>query len=88
MKMLNKPMSHWEQMAHEMVVEELVRAALKYSGKNPSVPGKIAAKRLWELANVESPETVQKVLAERDACLQGLAAFRNSIAPDSARDGK
>lgn len=74
-----KPMSHWEAMAKEMVVDVLLRASLRYDHR--SIPGKIASDRLWELANAESPEIVQKLLDERSRCQEGMAQILAECLP-------
>jgi hypothetical protein len=75
-----KPMSHWEQMAKEIVVDVLVRAWAGYErGSKHCLPHRLAAKRLKELALAESPDLVVKLLGERDACIRGLAAILNEM---------
>ena len=72
-------MSHWEAMAHENVVDALLRASLRCDVR--SLPGKIAGERLLALANAEDLEMVQKLLAERDNCQIGMATALRSMLP-------
>jgi hypothetical protein len=72
----NKPYSHWEKMAAELVVDQLVRASMI---DNRSTPGMIASKRLLELAQTESPELFKKVLEERARCAEGFAIIMKDI---------
>lgn len=84
MKKINgKPMSHWEAMGKRLVVDAMVRAAIGWGwGEDPakqSIPQKIAADRLMELANAEDPELVGELLAERARCQENLARFLVSL---------
>ena len=65
-----KPFSHWEQMADELVIEQLVRAA--NLGEHQSLIGYLASKRLMELAQTENPTILERVLTTRDRCVQGF----------------
>jgi hypothetical protein len=76
-----KPMGYWEQMAHEMVVEVLVRAAVTYDHPLSSLPQQLAAKRLWELIKAEGPKTAKKLLEERERCFDGIAKIMNDLRP-------
>lgn len=70
-----KPYSHWEKMAKELVVNQLVRASMI----GGSTPGDIASRRLLELAKAEDPEIFKKVLAERSRCVQGFNNIMRDI---------
>lgn len=82
-----KPLSHWQRLAKEIVVESLLRAAYNFGGRpGSSLPGEIASKRLRELAEAEDPELVRKVLDERKRCLRGTAAAFADITGRPLRD--
>lgn len=67
-----KPFQHWQDLADELVIENLVRAAGQTDER--SLVGYLAHKRLMELAEAENPTLFQRVLAQRDRCHAG---FRN-----------
>jgi hypothetical protein len=70
-----KPYSHWEGMAKELVIDQLVRASMI----GGSTPGDIASRRLLELAKTEDPAIFDKVLQERARCHAGFAAIMKDI---------
>lgn len=72
-----KPFSHWEEMANELVIEQLVRAA--NLGEHQSLVGHLASKRMMEIAAAENPGLLAKVLGYRDRCLQGFANIMTDI---------
>lgn len=82
-----KPLSYWKHMAHELVVDSLVRASVNFQSTNvfTSLPQKIAAERLMALALAENPVLVRKSLEERDRCLKGLNLFITHFAAASPK---
>lgn len=69
-------MSHWENMANELVTDCLVRAACNIQG---SLPGDIAASRLFELARIENNSYVNELLKQRNNFMNNVARIINSI---------
>jgi len=77
-KINGQPMSHWKKMAEELVIDVLVRASLDYGWgreQSRSIVQELAAEKLMELAVVENPEIVKKLLEERDCCIAGCTAI-------------
>lgn len=70
-----KPMSHWEKMAKETVVDHLIRSAMRCDQR--SLPGKIAYDRLMDLAKAEDPEVVKELLEEMKRCQRNLGRILN-----------
>jgi hypothetical protein len=93
MKKINgKPMSYWEHMGKELLVDALVRAAIDYGWdidpKFQSIPQKIAADRLMAMANAEDAEIVKELLAERDRCRENIALFVASLSGKTGGSGR
>jgi hypothetical protein len=80
-KVKKKIAAKWQAMADELVVESIVRAALKFSGPHEgySIVQELASKRLMEIAKAESPALVEKVLGERDRCLEGFSRLMEAV---------
>lgn len=77
-----KPMAHWGRLAHELVVDHLVRAALRCD--EHSIVGELAAKRLWALANAEDAQEVARLLVERETFQRNVSAI---VAPVKRKRG-
>lgn len=67
-----KPIEHWERMAAELVIDVLVRGAMNVDTKFSPV-GRIAYRKLMQIAKEVSPELLQAALEERTRCQAGLA---------------
>lgn len=79
-----KSMKHWERMAHELVVEELLRAALRHDA-NPamSIVGYMASNKLMIMARNLDDELVGKLIDERNNWRIGaLAALQALTSPE------
>lgn len=79
-----KPMSHWKRVAHEMVVDELVRAAYRFDYRS-SVPGKISHQRLLELAREEDPDEFEHVMERQERTWHKFMLYMNSLMESSAK---
>jgi len=66
-----KPFSHWSDMADELVIEAIIRAALN-TDDNYSLVGFLVRKRLMEIAEKSNPTVLQRVLAQREQCIAGF----------------
>jgi hypothetical protein len=73
-----KPLEHWKRMAVELVIDVLARGAMNQDTKFSPV-GRIAHRRLLEIAAQESPELLQKSLEERARCQAGLAVTMEAM---------
>ena len=69
-KYLGKPMSHWEDAAHTLVVRALVQASLL---DTRSIIGKLASERLMQLARAEDSDLVDEMLAEQERFQENMA---------------
>lgn len=79
-KFNGKPLAHWQEMADEIVIDALVRAAMQHlASEHASLPGYIAGQRLMEIAKAENPTMLEKVLAIRAACIQGFQRIMADI---------
>lgn len=71
-----KPTAHWQAMADELVMHNLVRSINNCDG---SLPGKLARKRLIGLATAENPELYRKIEEERARCVRNLPLVLSGI---------
>ncbi len=70
-KMFNgKPMSHWKQQAHELVVSQLLTAA---NLDTRALPCKLARDRLMELALAEDAALVKKITSDRERTMANVS---------------
>jgi len=74
-----KPFSHWEDEAEELVIETLLRSSHNFDQR--SLIGHLASKRLMEIATKENPTLVERVLAQKDRCLQGFQTIMAGLSP-------
>lgn len=83
-----KPMSHWENMARDIVVASLVRAGSIYEQRSDSpinLPQDIASKQLMSLAKGISEPLFHKAIEERNRCRIGLYIALANITPKRKR---
>ncbi len=76
-KFNGKPMSHWQEMADDLVMHHLVRAI--HNCDENSMPGRLAKQRLLEIAQSENPALLASTQEERDRCLANLPAIIASL---------
>lgn len=69
------PFSYWQDMAKEIVVDRLVRAATGLDGPLAALPAQLAAQRLMMLARLESSDLTDQMLQERDTFTANLAGI-------------
>jgi hypothetical protein len=84
-----KPISHWENVARDIVVSALVRAGSMYE-KSPisdaeCIPHTIAHKQLMNLAKGISEPLFNKAIEERDRCRRNLSVVVSSLKTGSKK---
>lgn len=78
-KTLGKPFTHWQDMADELIMRDLLMAIRCYSGTHAAISQQIAAARLHALAEAYDPELKVKVEQQLDNQVEGLNSLLAAI---------